>query len=84
MDKHKYAFLIEEAKRLVKERYCKEGHHTVVAAVIVELKLVVGEVLWRQFRLAFKDDVTFTPTTLPGAYNQFTQTAAVVITTSAG
>ena len=35
MDKHKYDFLIEEAKRLVKERYCKEGHHTVVAAALL-------------------------------------------------
>ena len=35
MDKHKYDFLIEEAQKLVKDRYCKEGHHTVVAAALL-------------------------------------------------
>ena len=35
MDKQKYAFLIEEAQKLVKDRYCKEGHHTVVAAALL-------------------------------------------------
>ncbi|MBP5534631.1 MAG: cytidine deaminase [Alphaproteobacteria bacterium] len=35
MDKHKYDFLIEEAKKLIQSRYCKEGHHTVVAAALL-------------------------------------------------
>ncbi|MBO5997008.1 MAG: hypothetical protein J6P93_00560 [Alphaproteobacteria bacterium] len=35
MDKHKYDFLIKEAQELVKKRYCKEGHHTVVAAALL-------------------------------------------------
>ena len=35
MDKHKYDFLIKQAKDLVKDRYCKEGHHTVVAAALL-------------------------------------------------
>lgn len=35
MDKHKYEFLIKEAQNLVKDRYCKDGHHTVVAAALL-------------------------------------------------
>lgn len=35
MKTHKYDFLIEEAKTLIKARYKKEGHHTVVAAALL-------------------------------------------------
>jgi len=35
MDKHKYDFLIKEANDLLRSRYCKDGHHTVVAAALL-------------------------------------------------
>ena len=59
-------------------------HHAVVAAIIVEHKLIVGKVLWPQIRFTFYDDITFTPATLPGANDDFTKASAVVIATAAG
>ena len=31
----RYDFLIEQAKQLIQSRYCKDGHHTVVAAALL-------------------------------------------------
>lgn len=35
MKTKKYDFLIDEAKALIQKRYCKLGHHTVVAAALL-------------------------------------------------
>ena len=58
--------------------------HTVVAAVIVELEPVVGEVLWCQFRITLDDNITRTPASLPGADDNLTEPAAIIIASAAG
>jgi len=35
MKTQKYDFLIQQAKDLIKARYCADGHHTVIAAAVL-------------------------------------------------
>jgi hypothetical protein len=49
----------------------------------MEHKTVVGKILWSQIRFTLNNDITFTPSTLPGSDNLFAQATPVVIARTA-
>ena len=49
----------------------------------MEHKTVVGKILWPQIRFTLNNDITFTPSTLPGTDDHFAKTPSVVIARTA-